>query len=366
MMKIRLTGTTDPRTVINVTVNSQQRHISVILAYVLTLFWLLSMQGCTEQRIQKLQGAVQGTTYHISYWAEEPVDDKAIRSNINAEFAAIDKTLSNYRPDSIIETFNNAETTNSQEVGTEIVSLVRLARTVYLASRGCYDLTVKPLFDLWGFQHDQQTVPAKTAIVKVLKQIGMDKLEIVDDTHLRKKLTDLRVDLSSVAQGYSVQRISQVLEQNGIGNYLVEIGGELKTHGHKPDYQSWRIAVEKPLPGEQALQKVITMPKDLPYAVMTSGTYRHYFDENGMRYSHILDARTGRPIDHDLVSVTVIHQDPVIADAWSTALLCLGSQDGMKAANTEKIAALFIRQQDKVLIESRSDPLNALKILTIH
>jgi thiamine biosynthesis lipoprotein len=99
---------------------------------------------------------------------------------------------------------------------------------------------------------------------------------------------------------------------------------------------------------------------------MTSGTYRHYFDNEGKRYSHILDARTGRPVSHDLVSVTVIHENPTIADAWSTALLCMGPKDGMAAANLEKIPALFIVQQDKELIESRSEPLTTLDILTIH
>jgi thiamine biosynthesis lipoprotein len=194
----------------------------------------------------------------------------------------------------------------------------------------------------------------------------MNNLEEVDETHLRKKLANLKVDLSSIAQGYSVESISQILAQKGVENYLVEIGGELKTNGHKPDNRPWRIALERPLPGEQVLHKVITMPKDLPMAVMTSGTYRHYFEENGIRYSHILDARKGRPITHDLVSVTVIHSNPTIADAWSTALICLGQQDGMKAANKEKIAALFIQQQGTELVESRSDSLNALNILTIH
>jgi len=176
----------------------------------------------------------------------------------------------------------------------------------------------------------------------------------------------LKVDLSSIAQGYSVESISRVLEQKGIKNYLVEIGGELKTRGLKPNTQAWRIAVERPLPGEQVMQKIITMPKESPMAVMTSGTYRHYFDNQGQRYSHILDARTGRPVAHDLVSVTVIYENPVIADAWSTALLCLGQKDGMKAANAEKIPALFIRQQGKELIETKSDALNTLNSLTIH
>jgi len=324
------------------------------------------LAGCSEQVIQKLEGSAQGTTYHISYWSELPVDGKDIEASIKNELDSIDKMLSNYRPDSVIEAFNSTENTDTQAVGNEIVSLVRIARTVHKASQGCYDLSIKHLFELWGFRGDKLTIPNDQTILKTLTQIGMEKLEVVDDMHLRKKQTDLKVDLSSIAQGYSVESISRVLEQKGIKNYLVEIGGELKTRGHKPDLQAWRIAVERPLPGEQVMQKIITMPKESPMAVMTSGTYRHYFDAQGQRYSHILDARTGRPVSHDLVSVTVFLEDPVIADAWSTALLCLGQQDGMKAANAEKIPALFIQQQENELIESRSDALNALDSLTIH
>ena len=325
------------------------------------------LTGCSEQALQKLEGSAQGTTYHISYWSELPVDGKAIEAGIKSEFDMIDKTLSNYRPDSVIETFNNTENTDSQEVGNEIVSLVRIAQTVHQASQGCYDLSIKPLFELWGFRGDELTIPNDSKILKTLSQIGMEKLEVIDETHFRKKQANLKIDLSSIAQGYSVEQISRFLEQKGIKNYLVEIGGELKTQGFKPNSQPWRIAVERPLPGEQVMQKIITMPKESLIAVMTSGTYRHYFDDHGQRYSHILDARTGRPVSHDLVSVTVFLEDPVVADAWSTALLCLGQKDGMKAANAEKIPALFIQQQqNNELLESRSDALNALDSLTIR
>jgi FAD:protein FMN transferase len=333
--------------------------------YGLILFFSI-LTGCSEQSIQKLEGSAQGTTYHISYWSELPMDGKDIETGIKNELDIIDKTLSNYRPDSIIEIFNSTENTDSQEVGNEIVSLVRIAQTVHQASQGCYDLTIKPLFELWGFRGEDLTIPNDAAILKTLSQTGMEKLEVVDETHLRKKQANLKVDLSSIAQGYSVGQISRVLEQKGIKNYLVEIGGELKTRGHKPDSQPWRIAVERPLPGEQVMQKIITMPKESPISVMTSGTYRHYFDHEGKRYSHILDARTGRPVAHDLVSITVIHEDPTIADAWDTALLCLGQKDGMKVANSEKIPALFIQQQNNELIETRSDTLNTLDNLTIH
>ncbi|MDD5462541.1 MAG: FAD:protein FMN transferase [Methylococcales bacterium] len=350
---------------IHLMIDRLQYLFNISRNYRMVLF-LVILAGCSEPTVQKFEGSAQGTTYHISYWSELPVDGKNLKAGIENEFAAIDKNLSNYRPDSTIETFNTAENTDSQEVGGEIVSLVRIAQTVHQASQGCYDLTVKPLFDLWGFRGDKLNIPKDAAILATLTQVGMEKLEVVDERHLRKKQSRLKVDLSSIAQGYSVERISKFLEQKGITNYLVEIGGELKTRGYKPNSQAWRIAVERPLPGEQVMHKIITMPREASIAVMTSGTYRHYFDDNGQRYSHILDARTGRPVAHDLVSVTVIYENPAIADAWSTALLCLGQKDGMKAANAGKIPAFFIQQQGKKLIESRSDALNTLDSLTIH
>ncbi len=343
----------------------KMEQFSLSKYYGLILFFSV-LTGCSDPSVQKLEGSAQGTTYHISYWSELPMDGKDIETTIKNELDTIDRTLSNYRLDSIIEKFNSNENTDNQEVGNEIVSLVRIAQTVHQATQGCFDLTIKPLFELWGFRGDELTIPNDTAILKTLSQTGMGKLEVVDETHLRKRQANLKVDLSSIAQGYSVGKISRALEQKGIKNYLVEIGGELKTLGHKPDLQAWRIAVERPLPGEQVMQKIITMPKESPMAVMTSGTYRHYFDHEGKRYSHILDARTGRPVTHNLVSITIIHEDPTIADAWDTALLCLGQKEGMKVANAEKIPALFIQQQGNELIESRSDALNTLDSLTIH
>ncbi|MDO9268714.1 MAG: FAD:protein FMN transferase [Methylobacter sp.] len=354
---------TNPRTIkttLSVFSRSTSRHCFT------ACMTLIMLTGCSEPTIQKLEGPVQGTTYHISYWSESPVDTKDIKSGIENEFAVIDKLLSNYRTDSTIEIFNSVENTGSQEVGGEIVSLVKIAQIVNRASQGCYDLTIKPLFDLWGFRGDTPTIPNDSTLLNTLKKIGMEKLEVVDETHLRKKQADLKVDLSSIAQGYSVERIGKVLTQKGITHYLVEIGGELKTNGYKPGLQPWRIAVERPLPEERTMHKIVTMPKDAPMAVMTSGTYRHYFDDHGQRYSHILDARNGRPVIHNLVSVTVLLGDPSIADAWSTALLCLGQKDGMTAANAAKIPALFIELQGAELIESRSDALNTLTTLTIH
>jgi FAD:protein FMN transferase len=342
------------------------QHNSPLLKVLAVFFIFSQLIACSGPSIQKLEGAAQGTTYHISYWSKTSIDNAAVASAVKNELDVIDKALSNYRPDSVIEVFNSTENTDSQEVGAEIVKLVRIAQTVSVASKGCYDLTMKPLFDLWGFRGEAPAMPDEASIQKLQARIGMAKLDIIDDSHLRKQQADLKVDLSSIAQGYSVGKISQVLEEQGITDYLVEIGGELQTRGYKPDQQAWRIALERPLPGDMHMQKRITMPKESQMAVMTSGTYNHYFDYQGQRYSHILDARNGRPITHDLVSVTVIHEDPTIADAWDTALLCLGQKEGMQAANDAHVPALFIQQQGAELIESKSDALITLDKITIE
>lgn len=332
------------------------------MKFPLKSFGLIALLGLavacskSETPIVKFEGMAQGTTYHISYWTPEPIEAQALEAAVTDEFMAIDKALSNYRPDSTIEVFNSNASADSQEVGEEIVRLYRMAQGVSMLSQGCYDLTVKPLFELWGFMGEKLTIPDEAQLQAALAEVGMNKVSIVDIAHLQKP-PKVRVDLSSVAQGYSVGKISQVLENFGVRNYLVEIGGELKTNGHKPNGQAWRIAIEKPLPGQQKLQKIVTLPLDRPLSVMTSGTYRHYYDVNGQRYSHILDARNGRPVTHDLVAVTVLHENPALADAWSTALICVGQQQAMEMANAEGIAALFIQQQGDNLLESKSNAL---------
>lgn len=327
---------------------------------------LLTACAPDAPEILKVQGQAQGTTFHINYWSQAAVDHQAVVDAIQSTFDSIDINLSNYRPDSVIEQFNSQQSTQSQTVATEIVELVRIGQMVNQKSQGCFDLTVKPVFDLWGFAGETLNIPSAEQLAEQVTKVGMNKLQIIDDTHLSKTLEGVRVDVSAVAQGYSVGRISQVLEQMGINNYLVEIGGELKSHGIKPDGQSWRVAIEKPLPGERKVHKVITMPKDAAMSIMTSGTYRHFYEVNGQRYSHILDARTGKPVTHDLVAVTVLHEDPTIADAWSTTLLCLGQTDGMKLANTEKLNAIFIRLRGSELLETWSDSLKTTTQVSIQ
>lgn len=314
--------------------------------------------GCTPaDPLKKFSGPAQGATYNISYWSDKPIDQAALQQQITTELDRIDVAMSNYRPDSTIEKFNQLQTTEPVEVGTELVQLVAQARFVSSQSQGCYDLTVKPLFDLWGFKADQFHQPTEAQLTQTMQSIGMAKIHESGASTLTKQVPDLRIDVSSIAQGWTVGQLAKIVEQAGIENYLVEVGGELLVRGKKPEQQDWRVAIEKPLPGAQTLQKVITVKQNEPLAVMTSGTYRHYFDADGVRYSHVLDARAGAPVKHQTVSTTVLIEDPTLGDAWSTAFLCLGSKDGKAVADRLGMKVLFIDQVADELIEISSDAL---------
>ncbi len=333
------------------------------IIWIIPLATVLMLSGCTETKeIQTIEGSAQGTTYHVSWWSDtEHVDPLDLKAFVDKEFARIDGQISNYRPDSAIEKFNHTESTAAQDVSGEINHLINTAAKVSFASGGCYDLTVKPIFDLWGFGNDIFTPPDFGSLSAALEKVGMNKLQVQGTQQLRKSRPKLQVDLSSIGQGYSVGRIAELLEQHNIDNYLVEVGGELQTRGQKPENTPWHIAVERPLVGKRSMQKLVIVSREEPLAIMTSGTYRHYFDHEGKRYSHILDARNGRPVQHNTVSVTVFHDNPTEADAWSTALLCLGREKGMAVANHVGIAALFIDQSGEDLKEFTSKPYSNMK-----
>jgi thiamine biosynthesis lipoprotein len=181
----------------------------------------------------------------------------------------------------------------------------------------------------------------------------MDKLLILDGEHVQKTVAELEIDMSSIGQGYSAARLADVLEQHGIGNYLAEIGGEIVARGTKPAGVHWRVGVENPAP-EGGEGPAIRIPADGRTAAITSGTYRHYFDAMGKRYSHIIDPRTGSPVEHDLVAVTVLGHDGTLGAAWGTALLCLGPEQAVAAAARENVAAFFWRQDGDTATLTRS------------
>ena len=324
---------------------------------------MVLMFGCNNgQHETEVQGAAQATTYHIKLILDDKTSASLedIKRQISITLAEIDAQMSNYREDSEISRINKQETSEWLPVSREIADLLVIAQTIYQHTNGCYDLTIKPLFDLWGFSAHENRVPTDEEIAEVLPNIGMSHLEVdVNNQRIKKLNPKIKIDLSSIAQGYSVGVVAKRLQTLGIQNYMVEIGGEMQVKGHKANGDYWRIGVETPNPLSRTMQKVIDIREQAGTAVMTAGTYRNFFEDKGATYSHIINPKTGRPVTHSLRSVTVMHEDPAWADAWDTALLCVGEQEAMRIAEQENIKALLIYDQDKELKEYMSQAFQA-------
>jgi thiamine biosynthesis lipoprotein len=214
---------------------------------------------------------------------------------------------------------------------------------------------MKPIFDLWSFSRHENRVPTQDEIDAILPHVGMSLLEVdAINQRIRKKDPKLKIDLSSIAQGYSVGMVARLLEALGIRNYLVEIDREMMVKGHKSNGDVWRIDIPKTTPFSQKVQKIIDAREQAGTAIMTTGTYRNFFDENGQTYSHILNPKTGQPVTHNLRTVTVMHDDPAWAEAWDTSLLCMGEQKAAQIAEAEQLKVMLIYDNDNKMKEHMS------------
>ena len=332
--------------------------------FFLGLLLSLPSLSCTDKdapREVELTGFSQGTSYHIKFAHDLGTAKlEQIRLQVTEMLDQIDAQMSNYRQDSEISRLNGQETTQWLPISPKIIELLTIADIVYQRSEGYYDLTIKPLFDLWGFAGHDNRVPSDQEIAALLPHIGMSLLEVDQPgQQIRKKDPQTKIDLSSIAQGYSVGRVAQRLEQLSVAEYLVEIGGEMFVKGRKANGDNWRIGVETPIAGKRGLQKVIQIHEPQGTAVMTAGTYRNFFVDHVQHYSHILSPQTGKPVNHQLRSVTVVHDDPTWADAWDTALLCVGEAKAQQIAEEEHLKVLLIYEHYKKLHEYASKAFEA-------
>lgn len=293
--------------------------------------------------VAELTGPTMGTQYSVQL--SPPPDDDTLamlRLRIDERLRDINTVMSTYVDDSDLMRFNRAPSTDWQEVPDELVELVRRAAQVSRGSDGRYDVTTGPLVNLWGFGNagDRDSPPTDAETSAVLQRIGYAKLQWRDDPPaLRKLQPQIEIDLSSIAKGWAVDQLGELLTAQGVDDFLVEIGGETLARGTKADGTLWRIAIERPSDGARVAQGRLSAPA---LAVATSGDYRNYFEHNQRRYSHTIDPRSGQAVHHRLASVTVVADNVTDADAWATALMALGETDGPALAERLDLAALFI------------------------
>lgn len=269
-------------------------------------------------------------------------DPAALRAAVQRRLDRVEERMSHYQPDSELSRFNGARSTAPQPMSAETLGVVAEALAVSRASGGAFDVTVGPLVNAWGFGPAGRApaAPDEAALAALRTRVGFELLEIDSAAStLRKRRAEVVVDLSAIAKGFAVDAVASLLADLGVGNYLVEIGGELRAAGTNEEGTPWRVAIERPAAGAPAAQRIVSLTDA---AIATSGDYRNFYDLGGARVSHMIDPRTGRPVTHGLRSVSVIAERCSLADARSTALAVLGPEAGYALAVERGWAALFV------------------------
>lgn len=289
-----------------------------------------------------------GTTYHIKVVTRYFFSPPRLKTKIDKRLENINKSMSTYIKTSEISLFNETvDIEKKYQVSPDFFSVMAAAGELYKLTQGAWDGTIKPLVDLWGFGNDdrKETIPDHEKIQTLLQHVGFHWIEVSKDGFLRKKNRHITVDLASIAKGYAVDEISEVIRQNGIDDFIVEIGGEVYGSGLRKDGKPWRVGIN--MPRSDA-------PPDLVYeavslhnnALATSGDYRNFFENDGVRYSHILDPKTGYPIKNGVISVSVISDTCTFADGLATALMVMGPEAGIALTDRLKATECLIIVQN--------------------
>ncbi|QEM83697.1 FAD:protein FMN transferase [Halomonas binhaiensis] len=314
--------------------------------YLLLLLLVVSLAGCSDEETHKnvtLEGDIFGTFYQVTI--ADPVDTgqvEEIEQGMLDVLHGIDMSMSTWKEDSELSTFNRSPIGEWQPLSPELMEVLDISRSVYQASGGAFDVTVGDLVNLWSFGPEARPkeIPDEATLEQRLSEVGMDAVELDMDKLEARRLRDVYVDLSGVAKGYATDKVAEYLESQGISNYMVNLGGEIKAKGHRNGETGlWRIGIEVPQDSTPKAQHIVGLSD---VTVATSGDYRHYFEQDGKRYSHTIDPRTGRPITHRLASVTVFHSSNGWADAWATAINVLGEKEGMTLAIEEDLAVMLL------------------------
>lgn len=319
-------------------------------------FFLLCLQACTPPTLEHaFSGDSMGTSYHVKVIASlEGEQQEAARGAIQAALDAVESKMSTYRPDSELSRFNQHSSTEPFQVSPETLEVFRIAQEVSRQSGGAFDVTVGPLVNAYGFGPEKREAPpSDEEVAKLRQRVGYRQLTLdANAGTLSKARPDIYCDLSAVAKGYGVDAAAKALEALHLDRYMVEVGGEVRVRGLNAEGKPWQIAVEKPVTDGREIERVVPL---INLSMATSGDYRNYYEENGRRISHTMDARTGKPIEHALASVTVLHPECAWADAYATAIDVLGPEEGYYLAVGQELAVLMIlRRPDGSFVEKAS------------
>ena len=337
-----------------------------LLNYAILIICFLLNFSCSQEKNYNAQikGSTMGTYYFIEV-IDVPIELKIknIELEVKNTLKKANKILSNWDKDSEISIINKTNKTTAIKISDELSEVFKTAKEINIKSNGFFDITLDPIIELWGFGYkskQMQIIPRDNQIKNILSLIGQNSFLKMnfDNNELIKKNKDIMINLSSIGKGYGIDLIGRKFDLLGINNYIINIGGDILTKGYNSKKENWVIGIENPNLEEKLIKEIVNITNK---GLATSGDYKNFFTKDGKRYSHIINPKTGKPIMHSTKSVTVIHENSMKADGWATAFLALGSLEGLKIADKEKIAVLFIDEIDDKLIKFKSSAFKNLK-----
>ena len=337
-------------------------RFSRFLVFFLTLGSLYWLGGCQKERSLprkesaiRIAGHTMGTTYQVRL-NQLPVSlsVEELRDHIQSKFQLLNDQMSNWQSDSEIVRFNTFPTTDWFPISQEFLTVLQTAKQLYEETEGTFDPTISPLVELWNFgtQKTEAIFPTDAERLAALSRLGFHEIELRGKPPaIRKQRPQIALNLSAIAKGFGVDQIADMLDEFEVNDYLIEVGGEMRLKGTKPDGSLWRVGINKPDGELHDIERTLFLSN---MGMATSGDYRNYFLHEGKRYSHIIDPRTGFPTQHRLASVTVLAESCMKADAYATALMVLGEEEGLQFAEQHSLPVFMLIRSESGFQERSS------------
>ena len=332
-----------------------------------TVFVILALSfiSCSESQNYnaELKGNTMGTYYVINIVdIPKNLELKKIRLEIEKSLTLTNKILSNWDKSSEISKLNDVKNVGLIKISNQLKEVLKQANFINNKSDGYFDITADPLIELWGFGYKKKKTnirPTENEIKNALLLVNQKELIKINYTknEFYKKNKNLKLNLSAIGKGYGIDLIGKTLESLGLKNYLINIGGDLLVKGYNKNKENWKIGIENPNLKEKLVKEIINVSNK---GIASSGDYKNFYVSNGKQYSHIINPITGKPINHQTKSVTVVSQNATDADGWATALLVMGRKKGIKLAEDTKKAVLFIEDVDGKLLKFKSSEFKKL------
>jgi len=322
--------------------------IFAIVLFSVAVYMLFFVERAPKKEYFMDSGYVFGTTYHITYEA-----DSSLTNAIRASFQRFDASLSMFNPNSVISAVNRNDSVTLDSL---FLTVFNKAQEVSSVTNGAFDITVAPLVNLWGFGFKEKAQATSARVDSLLPLVGYKKISIKNNLVVKENPL-MMLDASAIAKGFACDVVAQELVRHGATNYMVEIGGELVAEGKNAKGNQWRVGINKPVEDSTSTVSEIQQVVEMTHGGMaTSGNYRNFYVENGKKYSHTIDPISGYPVQHSLLSATIIAADCMTADAYATACMVMGLDQSLQLCRSRKdIEGYFIYDDHDSLKVAWSD-----------